>query len=389
MGEIANRAKKIYRQVRYDRYGKSLVRNINFNPLRRQKKVLICYIDYNDLTNNIEKSPQSTNIMEAFLIIKAFMELDFCIDVCDAKQIFSERDMPHHYYDCIFGFGRSYRFSRKYNPQAECIEYYTEAPFEYSLRKEKERMEYFNERHKCNYSLLERTGNFYEAGDEFECNYIICMGSVSLFDKEKEAKKGIDIYRIYPSGFYNSEYKLKLDNKKQNEFLVLASSGFIHKGYDLMLEIFRNHPEWELHFCGNALDVYCKEYKIKKPDNVINHGFVRIESNEFIDIINNCYYQLMFSCSESSSTAVLTGMRHGMIPVVMENLGFEEMNDVVVTLKDFHIDYLERQLEEAANRSNVYLDEFSKKVYAFSKDRFSLETFYDSFYKTLEKIMNL
>lgn len=95
----------------------------------------------------------------------------------------------------------------------------------------------------------------------------------------------------------NKNYK---DAKKH--FLWFGSSRLIHKGLDLLLEIFKELPDLHLHVCGpinNELkfkDIYYEE--LYNTKNIHTYGFINIQSKSFKGIINKCAFIIFPSCSE-------------------------------------------------------------------------------------------
>lgn len=139
-------------------------------------------------------------------------------------------------------------------------------------------------------------------------------------------KKYYDGYvNAIPAPFYKVSDANYILNHKQQEsrrnFLWFGSAGLIHKGLDLLLEYFSRHPELTLHVCGpidNELD-FVKSYynELFATKNIINHGFIDIESNKFEVILRSCSFVVLPSCSEGGSPSVVTAVGNGaLIPIV-------------------------------------------------------------------------
>ena len=94
------------------------------------------------------------------------------------------------------------------------------------------------------------------------------------------------------------------DTKKdRNCFLYFGSSGQVHKGLDLLLEIFsRKGFPCELYVCGTFKsendfeELYKKE--LYETENIHPIGFVNVDSDLFVEITSKCVYSIMPSCSE-------------------------------------------------------------------------------------------
>ena len=96
----------------------NIVTNINLNLVKEQKKVLIAYLDLNLSGKNVLQSDDNTNSgtrhtnrFELFQIIQAFIQLDFCIDVCSHSDIAAYSLIDSQKYDVIFGLGEVFRYA--------------------------------------------------------------------------------------------------------------------------------------------------------------------------------------------------------------------------------------------------------------------------------------
>ena len=106
---------------------------------------------------------------------------------------------------------------------------------------------------------------------------------------------------LVPNTGYKFNFKFDRSKKRSDTFLFFGSAGCVHKGLDLLLEIFseKNFP-CTLYVCGNymnELDFY-EEYRkeLTQYKNIKARGFVDIKSDEFRDI---CYgWQKSMRCEE-------------------------------------------------------------------------------------------
>ena len=96
-----------------DRYGK-MIPNINWDPLCKQKRVLITYLDIKEASVQImdayEESANGTihtNRYELFVIIKEFIDRNYCIDVCANDDVKAQRYLIKNRYDIVFGMGEN------------------------------------------------------------------------------------------------------------------------------------------------------------------------------------------------------------------------------------------------------------------------------------------
>jgi len=193
-------------------------------------------------------------------------------------------------------------------------------------------------------------------------------------------------YRIINNG-YISDREINYTKKKNYNFLYFASVGQVHKGLDLLLEIFgREDCPYHLYICSlaeNELD-FCKVYEreLYHCDNIHLMGFIEPTSEEYYDIVDVCAYSLLPSSAEGIAGSVLTTMSEGVIPICSKMCGFEE--DEVIMLEDCEIDTIRQMIEQCANKSSEWIKEQSKKTLNIIRERYSKEHFIKSVTEGLE-----
>ncbi|MBC54485.1 MAG: hypothetical protein CMQ34_11685 [Gammaproteobacteria bacterium] len=113
-------------------------------------------------------------------------------------------------------------------------------------------------------------------------------------------------------------------SKNRMNFLWFGSSGLVHKGLDLCLIFFSEHPELTLHICGPKEEDFFRVFEdyFRLP-NIVFHGFVSVNSSVFLDISTKCVFAILPSCSEGQATALLTAMGTGLIPVATRFTGID------------------------------------------------------------------
>ena len=357
--------------------------NINKDFTQNQKKVLISYITSFAETMPLENSTH-TNVFEALEIIKFFIDNNYTIDViyCNSKEYLSL--LKHKKYDVIFGFGETFYEISKNNPKAKKIMYLTENHPDFSFKKEKERIDYFNKRHKKNVKLT-RSGVFYKNEHFSVADYFIIMGRQNEFLQYNKK-----IYDINPSGLINKEYRYKEKNHivSRKNFLWFGSNGAIHKGLDLLIDIFSKRDDITLHICG--LDKKDKHIlKIPNKKNIIEYGRINVNSNQFLNLVDKCSFIILPSCSEGMSTSILTGMLHGLIPIVTKNSGgLDKLNDKALYLEDYKINYVENKINEFINFDTDFLKKMQYEVFNYSRKNFQLINFKENFYKIMNEILS-
>jgi glycosyltransferase involved in cell wall biosynthesis len=110
-----------------------------------------------------------------------------------------------------------------------------------------------------------------------------------------------------------------------HEFLWFFGWGAVHKGLDLLLEVFAANPQWTLNVVGNALDepefVRLYERELTALPNIRAHRFLRPGGPEFGEILRRCFSVVAPTCSESISAAVVTCLQAGLFPIISRDAG--------------------------------------------------------------------
>jgi glycosyltransferase involved in cell wall biosynthesis len=263
-----------------------------------------------------------SNVLEANQIIRAFIDHNYLIDVVNCWDKDAETTLGNRQYDVIFGFGEPYLTAARRNPNAVKILYLTENNPQVAAEKYEERKKYFTERKRSKRYGISRINDLYNLSQFEVSDYGI------LLNNPYNAKSSIRYFKkhylLAPTGLVNSSYKF-VENKSEDasrHFVWFGSSGAIHKGLDLLIDVFNEIPYLTLHICGLSKK---EKYLLKnKSDNIIDHGLVDVQSEVFLnEIVNKCAFAILPSCSEAMSTGIITCMRHGIIPIVSLDTGLD------------------------------------------------------------------
>lgn len=372
--------KKIIKRYVIHDLQRPIVKNINLDLTKKQKHILVCYLDLNAINKELLKSVQASNRLEAFQIIRILIKMDFIVDVCAGNDESVLDVISIDDYDYVLGSGCIYRKFAD-NSRAVCILYMTENPYGISYLRARERLDYFNLRNHTNIKKMSRTGCWYWEGDERLADYIICLGEEKYFDNLEKP-----VYRLFPSALKNENYVYSMENRNRNCFLVFGAIGLIHKGVDILIEVFRKHSEWKLFLCGGSIESELKELKLQISPNIILCGFVEVGSEKFMNLVSVCSFVILPSCSEASTTGVLTGMRHGLLPMVCRGNGFERCSDYCLFFEDFHIEAVEERIMKAINMSDADYIRMGQKIFEYANDEFSIENYSNNLETILRKI---
>jgi len=157
---------------------------------------------------------------------------------------------------------------------------------------------------------------------------------------------------------------------------------------DLLLDVFSHREDIVLHICGlEKMDR--KLLKMSKRENIVDEGLIFIKSETFLQLVDKCSFIILPSCSEACSTSITTGMLHGLIPVVMKDAGFTRLGNNAIFLEDFKIDYLEEKINELSNSDSDSLSSFSRQVYTFARQNFTIQDFENRFKTIISDIFKV
>lgn len=379
--ELKNKCKDLLKKVHLQKIGQEqMVADLNLDCTAEQKRILICYLDYLRTIRELNRNFGHTNRQEMMQILKVCIELNLRIDVCACYDRNAIEEIRENYYDYILGFGDTFFYAKEKNPDADAILYTTENPYRISYERETERLRYFTERTGRTFHL-ERTGVYYKKDDEKKADRIICLGEPSYF-----ADTGKPVDRVWPSALKNPDFALDFSRKKKTNFLVYGVDGFIHKGNDILVELFAKHPEWNLYLCGARGAEKAEEAGYKLTENVHVCGFVDTMSDQFNAIAEKCYYLLLPSCSESPSTSALTALRHGIIPIVMKGNGLDELGDYCRYFEDYHMESIEQTIAEAVCVDEELLQQQGRAAMEYADEHYTLADYTEQMRTVMSKI---
>lgn len=371
--------KRVIRVIDDWKMERGITQNLNIDFTHQQKRILLCYLGYAHINKMYQRSAHHTNVCEMFQIIHTLVELDFCIDVCSFDHADALKYVGQKQYDYILGMGEAFRSAIAEHKEAKSIIYMTENPYYISMQEEEKRIDYLYRRRKVK-TKLERTGKFYFPDDEAKANFIICMGETKYYQVLNKPTQ-----RIYPTANRNEQWSNNTDKRKSTNFLVFGTGGFVHKGNDLLVEVFSKHADWNLYLCGRDIKKEIKKLKYLLPNNIHDCGYVGVNSERFLTLISECTYILLPSASEGMPTGVLTGMQHGLIPVVMHGIGMDEFEDYCEYFDGYKISDIENKLVALVKDDRI--EDKSNKIYQFANEKFSLQQFSKRFKKIIETIM--
>lgn len=360
----------------------------NYFKTKFRENVLVSYITY-PFKNRINL--RHTNYAEALEIAKVFRELKYNVDIVDFRY---EGNLNYNKYSVIFGFGEPLEKSfYNRNHRILTIYYGTGMHTNYSNFFTLKRIE---EIYKKKGKWLLESGRIVDKAWSVQTSLvdnIITLGNdevVSSYQKYFSRK----IYNIPVSYYKIFDHEEILRNKyfedAKNHFLWFGSSGLIHKGLDLLLEVFKELPNLNLHICGpvdNELkfkDIYYEE--LYNYNNIHTYGFLDIGSETFKDIIKQCAFIIFPSCSEGEPSSIINVMLYGLIPIVTNTAGIK-IKDFGIEIKELTHERIKELIIKAVNLNEDEIEKRSMKCADDTINNHSIEKYSYELKKALIDIL--
>ena len=149
-------------------------------------------------------------------------------------------------------------------------------------------------------------------------------------------------------------------------FLFLGSSGQVHKGLDLLLELFAREPGLRLDVCGalgNEPDfgaAYRRE--LLETQSISVHGSFDVLSGSFRELQARCGTMIIPSCAEGQCGTVTVAMGFGLPCAVSRHCGFCEPE--LWRFADCRLETLRRDVHALAAQSRAELASRSAATHA-------------------------
>lgn len=163
------------------------------------------------------------------------------------------------------------------------------------------------------------------------------------------------------------------------EFMWFYGGGAVHKGLDLVLEVFKRNPKLKLHVVAkleSERDLFLAYGDILlRAVNVEYHGYLHPSSKKFQDIAARVVANLGPSCSEGISPAIVTCMQYGFYPIISRHNGITLPEGAGMYIESCSIDEIEEKILQVVAMPSEQIVEQVKVTQAFALAEFSRENF--------------
>ena len=213
-------------------------------------------------------------------------------------------------------------------------------------------------------------------------NAVVALGdSYNFNDYIETDKRGASRYHQIQSFYYDC-YDIDLNKKNFNlarkNFIWFGSHGAIHKGLDILLDIFSVMKDVNLHICG--INPYESDFQsyfsnlLSKHENIINHGFVNLRSEQFRTLMDQCGFVILPSCAEGGSPSVLNcAANGGLVPIISKDCGLDidEYGWVLdypdIKLFTDAINHVKESSSEDLKSKSVRIKEYVRSFYTYDR----------------------
>lgn len=355
------------------------------------KKALLYYLPNAFNRKGIPKF--HANLTESYTIGEAFDQLGYIVDCITAG---SSKKINYEQYDVILATGMPIHEILRQKKRPKLIFYAPGAHPFYSL----------DATAKKNLSVYEQKGVWLTKSSRYIdpnamgvylslfTDHVIILGNEwSLKQYTKWDSQRPSHYSVLKA-FYFDCHQPNFDNKDYktscSHILWFGSMGLIHKGLDIALDIAIKHPEITLHICGapKREKDFWNYYSplIKDCKNIVDHGFVNIESDQFVEIMNQCSFLIMPSISEGCSTSILNVVANGgLIPIYSSICGVD-LQPIGISIPSITYDAFEAAVLDAIRIQPDEIKKQSIQICELVRNNYTLEQYRNNLKEIISKI---
>jgi glycosyltransferase involved in cell wall biosynthesis len=354
------------------------------------KSVLISYL-LDPFINN-EDPIGHTNFKECITAGLIFNELGFNVDVVHLED---KTFNNFNQYDVIYGMGEPFEnyFYQTGKKKGISIFYATGCNPNFSNNQSALRV----------YEFYKRTGVFAINSSRIllqtrKCSTIFSDGIITLGNdfvkKTYNDEINIDFCQNIDC-FYLFDNQINLNNKSYSDsklnFLWFGSLGKIHKGLDIVLEIFLKRDDITLHVAcdlngeNEFWDYYL--HKISERKNIILHGFIDVKTDNFTKILYKCGAIIFPSISEGGSPTVLTVCANaGLYPIISKNCGLD-LDEYGSIISEITSSSFEKAINEFLKIEPEQLQKNSIHLMNHVREKYNYENYYYNLKNAIKKII--
>lgn len=355
----------------------------NVNHESHDKRALLIYITEPFSTDGIKVNHQ--NFLQAREMARIIGTRGFVVDAVHFQNKYVKL---HHNYDFVVGLiprGIDV-YTKHMNPGCKQVAYLTSMNLAFTSGNEEKRIEECYRRRGVKLKPRRFAGYIEPRIEQFDGTWYI--GNEYNFQSYSTFKMPPS-FRIKNTGYVFPWASASVDRDPKS-YVYFGSGGQVHKGLDLLLEIFSQRlKDYSLYVCGcyEQEEDFAKEYhkELFETPNIHPMGFVDISSDVFKEISYKCAYSILPSCAEACAGSVLTSMSAGLVSICSKECGFEE--DEVINLPNCKMDTIYDYIVEYSNKDLEWLKKKSQYSMDIVKERYSDSAFTKSVEEALDRVL--
>jgi len=181
-------------------------------------------------------------------------------------------------------------------------------------------------------------------------------------------------------------------NKARKAFLWIASYAAIHRGLDVLLEVFADISDLELHICGGI--EYEKDFfqfyrkQLLETRNIYFHEFVDVTSDVFTSITSQVGYVIYPSASDGMPGSVVNSMAAGLVPLLTREAGIDTGGFGKI-INECNNNVIRNTVLRASAVKPETLRKEAEQVAEFARRRYSIEAYCTQFKDSMEAVLKV
>jgi len=277
--------------------------------------------------------------------------LGFAVDVMHYLDM---RRLPARSYGLLLGMGSaSHRLARELPARVLKLFYGTGSAPDFNNRAEKQRLDALGQRRgrmleaRCMVTISDETLAAYDAA--------LCLGNAITAGTYGDS---IPVHVCNNFGYDGLKKLSRNPGQAREHFLYFASRAHVHKGLDLLLEVFSAIPNLHLHVCGDFRGEpdFTRLYRSElfETPNIHFEGWLEVPGPRFLEMCRCCAYTILPSCAEGQPGSIIACMQTGLIPVLSRHAGIDT-DDFGILLPSCRHDDIARTVRELAARPTEWI----------------------------------
>ena len=180
----------------------------------------------------------------------------------------------------------------------------------------------------------------------------------------------------------------ELPNRKN--FMWHFGWGAIRKGFDLVVDAFAKHPDWNLAIVSKVQPdvLYAFQKELSLP-NIRYYGWMDVATPQFQYLAKNTFGFIAPTCSEGQSPATATCMQLGMYPIISRQTGITLPEGCGMYLEGLTVEAIEESVENLLAFSDAEVQAQITVCQIDSLFKYSRTRYRETMRKHLEKALGV